>query len=76
MLGPLNKAWMYLGIFLGLIITPFIMGFIFFIIISPVSIITRVFGRDELQIKKNLLPSLWKIRNRVQESPSSFKNQF
>ena len=48
---PLNKLWMRFGILLGMIISPIIMGIIYFGIFTPIAIIMRLFGRDELRIK-------------------------
>ena len=56
---PLNKLWMKFGILLGMIVNPIIMGIIFFGIFTPIAIVMRLFGRDELRLsfkkKKNLL---------------------
>ncbi len=73
---PFNRAWMYLGIVLGKIVSPVIMGIIFFVLITPIAVITRAFGRDELQIKKPNKETYWKNRQPIGPEPSSFKNQF
>ena len=48
---PLNKLWMRFGQLLGIIISPMILGIIFFGIFTPYSLLMRLFGRDELQLK-------------------------
>ena len=73
---PLNKLWMRFGFILGMIISPLVIGFIFYIIFSPFGIITRLFGRDELSIKKQNLNSYWKSRKSQKIESNSFKNQF
>ena len=75
-LKPLNQIWYKLGTLLGKIINPIVLGLIFFVIITPISIITRLFGRDELKIKKSLIQSYWVTRNPPGPSPKSFKNQY
>ena len=60
---PLNKLWMRFGQLLGIIISPMILGIIFFGIFTPYSLIMRLFGRDELQLKLGKRKSYWKIRN-------------
>ena len=45
-LHPLNKLWMRFGFLLGKIIGPIVLGFIFFVIITPIAIVMRLFGRD------------------------------
>lgn len=75
-LAPLNKAWFYLGKGLGKIVSPIVMGIIFFGILTPVSIVTRLFGRDELRLKRRATNSYWVDRIAPIEAAQSFKNQF
>ena len=51
LLSPLNKSWIKLGEMLGIIIAPIVMGLVYFAILTPVSIIVRVFGKDLLGLK-------------------------
>ena len=72
-LTPLNKLWFKFGIFLGKIISPLIMGIIFFIVVTPIGLIMRLFGKDVLNLKYNNNKSYWIDKN----SPKSkMKNQF
>ena len=48
---PLNNLWMKFGLLLSIIISPIVLGLIFFGLITPISLITRLFGRDELNLK-------------------------
>jgi Saxitoxin biosynthesis operon protein SxtJ len=75
-LAPLNKAWFYLGKVLGKIVSPIAMGIIFFDVLTPVSIVTRLFGRDELRLKRRTTNSYWLDRTSPIEAAQSFKNQF
>ena len=50
-LSPLNKAWIKFGEILGLIIAPIIMALVYFIILTPISLIVRMFGKDLLGLK-------------------------
>ena len=74
-LKPLNKLWMSFGLVLGMIISPIIMGGIFFIIFTPIGILFRLFGRDELLILFKIKPSYWSKRNEDIQS-NSFSRQF
>ena len=68
LLLPLNKLWMRFGFLLGKIISPIILGVIFFGLITPYGIIMRMFGRDELNLKKIKSKSYWcrvKTRKRL-----------
>ena len=51
LLSPFNKAWIKFGEILGLIIAPIVMGIVYFVILTPVSLIVRLFGKDLLVLK-------------------------
>lgn len=76
LLMPFNKAWMRLGELMGMVVSPFILGVIFFLAITPVALFGRLFGRDELRLRMAKVSSYW--IDRVESSPDkdSFKNQF
>ena len=71
----LNKLWMRLGQFLGMIISPIILAIIFFGIFMPYSFVMRLFGRDELQLKFKKKKSYWKPRKQLMPQ-TNFKQQF
>ena len=73
-LGPLNKLWMSFGMLLGLIISPIIIGVIFFFIFTPLALVLRIIGRDELILRLKDKPSYWIKRNN--NYSNSFRNQF
>ena len=50
-LTPLNKAWVKFGELLGKIIAPIVMAGVYFIVLTPISIIVRLFGKDLLKVK-------------------------
>ena len=50
-LAPLNKTWIKFGEILGLIIAPIVMALVYFLILTPVSLTVRVFGKDLLGLK-------------------------
>ena len=58
-LTPLKKGWIKLGEILGRIVAPIVMGFIFFIIITPIGIFMRLIGKDLLNTKFNKDKSYW-----------------
>ena len=74
--APLNKAWFYFGRGLGKIVSPIVLGIIFLGILTPVSILLRLFGRDELRLKRRLANSYWIDRASPTVAAHSFKNQF
>lgn len=73
LLGPFNKLWMLFGYMLGKIISPIVLGLLFFLVISPVALLCKMFGRDELRLKGSTANSYWVDRR---ESKTSFTNQF
>ena len=74
LLNPLNKIWFNFGILLGKMISPLIMGIIFFLVVTPIGLIMRVFGKDILNLKYNKKDkSYWIEKNGPK---SKMKNQF
>ena len=76
MLLPLNRLWMQFGILLSVIISPLIMGFIYFGLFTPMGIVMRLFRRDELRLKLEARQTYWKSRSRQARDSGAFKNQF
>ena len=72
-LTPLNKLWFKFGIFLSKIISPLIMGIIFFLVVTPIGLLMRLLGKDVLNLKYNNNKSYW-IENNGPKS--KMKNQF
>ena len=72
-LTPLNRVWFKFGILLGNIISPIVMGIIFFLVVTPTSIIMKMLRKDLLNLKKNNENSYW-IERKNQNS--RMKNQF
>ena len=72
---PLNKLWMRFGLLLGMIVSPIVLGIIFFGLFTPIAIIMRLIGRDELRIKINNKDSHWITRDPVRNE-NSFNYQF
>ena len=72
-LAPLNKIWFKFGILLGKIVSPLIMGIIFFLVVTPIGFIMRLLGKDVLNLKYNKNKSYWIEKNGPK---SKMKNQF
>ena len=72
-LNPLNKFWFKFGIFLGKIISPFVMGIIFFLVVTPIGLLMRLLNKDLLNLKFNNSHSYWIEKT---EPRSKMKNQF
>ncbi len=72
---PLNKLWMRFGLLLGMIVSPIVLGIIFFGLFTPIAVLMRISGRDELKLKFSRKDSHWIIRHEPIKT-ESFKNQF
>ena len=73
LLSPLNKLWFKFGIFLGKIISPIIMGIIFFLVVTPTGLLMRIFKKDLINLKFNNESSYWIKKDGTK---SKMKNQF
>tara|TARA_Y100000816_G_scaffold262144_1_gene219630 strand:- start:266 stop:661 length:396 start_codon:yes stop_codon:yes gene_type:complete len=72
-LTPLNKLWFKFGIFLGKIVSPLVMGIIFFLVVTPIGLIMRILRKDLLNLKYNSNKSYWVEKDGPK---SKMKNQF
>jgi energy-coupling factor transporter transmembrane protein EcfT len=72
---PLNRLWMCFGLLLGMIISPIILGIIFFGLFTPIAFLMRLSGRDELRLKFSQKVSHWILRSEPIKS-ESYKQQF
>ena len=52
-LTPLNKLWFKFGILLGKVVSPVVMGIVFFAVVTPISLIMKILKKDLLNVKKN-----------------------
>jgi len=72
-LTPLNRVWFKFGLMLGKIISPIVMGFVFFTVVTPISFIMKILGKDLLNLKYNNNKTYWIEKN---DPKSKMKNQF
>jgi len=75
-LTPFNRGWMWIGYVLGRIISPVVLGVIFFCLLTPISLFSRALGRDELRLKLTKANTYWRKREPVGPNADSFKNQY
>jgi hypothetical protein len=71
----LNILWIRFGLLLGMIISPFVLGILFFVFFTPMAMLMKLYGRDELRLKFKKNITYWTLRDN-QIMPDSFKNQF
>ena len=74
LLTPLNKLWSKFGIFLGVIVSPIIMGIVYFLVVTPIGLFMRFSGKDLLKMSKVKNKSTYWIKRDKQNS--RMKKQF
>lgn len=75
-LRPLNMLWMRLGLLLHHVTTPFLMGLVFFCVLTPIGLVMRIVGKNPLSLKYSNAESYWLERRPPGPEPESFKQQF
>ena len=73
-LSPLNKAWIKFGEILGAVIAPIIMALVYFVFLTPISLIVRIFGKDLLGLKFYKKQDTYWIKRKKKLGP--MKKQF
>jgi len=68
----LNKLWIKFGILLGRIISPIVMGLVFFFVVTPIGVLVRILKKDVMGLKRGA-SSYWIKR---EDKLQSMKKQF
>ena len=77
LLAPLNAVWTKLGLLMGRVVNPIVMGLLFFFTITPMAILMRMAGKDGLRRRLDKkAASYWIVRTPPGPPPESMKNQF
>ena len=72
-LNPLNTIWFKLGLLLGKLVSPIVMGSIFFLVVTPIGLLMRILNKDLLNLNKSSNNSYWIDKTGPK---SKMKNQF
>jgi len=76
LLAPLNRLWLEFGLLLHRIVSPLVMGLLFFLVITPIALIMRLAGKDPLHLKYDAAArSYWIPRRPPGPSPETIKYQ-
>jgi len=74
---PLQKFWMALAIVLGWFSTRIILSIVFYLLLTPIKIIAKIFGKEFLELKiDKQAKSYWRNRSREEFNPSDYERQF
>lgn len=69
-----KRAWLFLGFLLGMVVNPIVLGFLFFVVITPAALIMRLFGRDAMHLRGDpAVSTYWQTRS---DPPSDMSEQF
>ena len=74
LLTPLNKLWFKFGIFLGFIVSPIVMGIVYFLVVTPIGTFMRLLGKDLLKTSKVKSTSTYWIKR--DKKHGTMKKQF
>ena len=76
-LKPLYSIWMYFAVVLGWFMTRLILGLLFYIVVSPIGLISRLFGKRFLDLKNSTInSSYWNYKESSRISHQGFEKQY
>ncbi|GLI92907.1 SxtJ family membrane protein [Methylocystis echinoides] len=76
LLAPLNKLWFRFGLLLHSIVSPLVMGGLFYGAVTPVALVLRAMGKDILRLKQDDAKSYWIERTPPGPAKNSMGQQF
>jgi hypothetical protein len=77
LLAPLNRLWMRFGLLLHRIVSPVVLGILFYLFVTPMGLIMRLMGKDYMRLRfDSSSRSYWIERNPPGPRPDSLNNQF
>jgi hypothetical protein len=77
LLRPLNKIWLKVGLLLNKVVSPIVLGILFYAVIAPMGLAMRLMGKDPLRLRlEPAAPSYWIVREPPGPSPKSMSRQF
>jgi hypothetical protein len=76
-LSPLNRVWFAFGMVLHRIVNPLVLGFLFIVLLTPLALVMRLFGKRFLPLSfEPGATSYWIRREPPGPEPQSIRNQF
>jgi len=77
LLAPLNRVWFWFGLGLHRVVSPLVMGLMFFVVITPMALLMRLSGKDPLRLKRDpAAASYWISRDPPGPHPDTLRRQF
>lgn len=76
-LAPLNRLWTRFGLLIHKVVSPVVLGFLFFAVITPTGLIMRALGKDPLRLARDpAAASYWIRRQPPGPAPDTMRKQF
>ena len=76
-LRPLNRIWLKIGLLLNKVVSPIVLGIVFFGVLTPLGAVLRMRGKDPLRLRfEKDAPSYWIMRQPPGPAPRSMTRQF
>ena len=75
-LKPLYFVWMTFAAILGWVMTRVILSLVFYLIITPIALLTKLLGEDFLALKRAESDSYWNYRDSAEELNQDYEKQF
>ena len=77
LLAPLNRLWTKFGLLLAAVVSPVVLGLVFYLCITPIGFLMRLFGKDPMRLRlEPEADTYWIRRDPPGPPPESLKNQF
>jgi len=76
LLKPLNRVWFALGLLLHKVVSPLVMGLMFFAAVTPTALIMRMLGKDPLRLRFDKQAKTYWIERQPGPAPETMRNQF
>jgi hypothetical protein len=76
-LGPLNRLWTRFGVLLNRVVSPVILGILFYVVLTPCGAVMRAFGKDPLTRGRDpKVKTYWTLRDPAAKTGGSMTQQF
>jgi hypothetical protein len=77
LLKPLNHLWFLIGLALHHVMTPLVMGLLYFLTVTPTGLVMRALGKTPLKLGRDPgVASYWILRTPPGPAPDSLRRQF
>ena len=72
-----NRLWTKLGLLLHRIVSPIVLGVLFYVVVTPIGLLMRAVGKDSMRMRPGASPeSYWIKRDPPGPQPDSLPRQF